>query len=89
LGVLPASGTEEALGSLPKTLVETYERILHNVDEGYRQHAKRALTWVAFSHRPVTIREIAEASILDPYDSKLHANTPLLYYVRTCDIFEK
>jgi len=41
----------EALGNLPKTLDETYERILLGIPECNRQFAKRALQWMSYPDR--------------------------------------
>jgi hypothetical protein len=56
----------EALESLPKTLDDTYERILTNIDKDYQEEARRALMWLAFSQRPLRIEEVAEAAVVDP-----------------------
>jgi hypothetical protein len=48
------------LKSLPKTLDETYERILCNISEGYIDYAIRILRWLTFSARPLTVEEVAE-----------------------------
>src|SRR6202041_2652796 len=50
----------KAMESLPKSLDETYERILLNIDELYKEDAHRVLQWLAFSARPVTMAEVAE-----------------------------
>jgi ankyrin repeat domain-containing protein 50 len=55
-----------ALKSLPKTLDDTYARILKNIDENDRQEARRALLWLAFSQRPLSTAEVAEAAVVDP-----------------------
>jgi hypothetical protein len=55
-----------ALDTLPKSLDETYERILEGIDERYRVRAARALQWPVFSERPLTVKELAEASIVNP-----------------------
>ena len=51
---------KKAMTSLPKSLDETYERILLNIDELYKEDAHRVLQWLAFSARPVTMAEVAE-----------------------------
>ena len=51
----------KALKTLPKTLDETYERILKSIDEDYQAEAFIALQWLAFSARPMRLEEIAEA----------------------------
>ncbi|RYO93373.1 hypothetical protein DL762_001072 [Monosporascus cannonballus] len=55
-----------ALKQLPKTLDETYERMLLAIDEMYEEEAKRALMWLAFSERPLSVEEVAEAACVDP-----------------------
>ncbi len=53
------------LRSLPKTLDETYDRILAGINETDRCYAFRALQWLAFSARPVYVEEVAEAMVVD------------------------
>src|SRR4051794_39469840 len=48
------------LNTLPKTLDETYDRILLSIDECNRENAIKILRWLAFTARPVTLEEIAE-----------------------------
>jgi hypothetical protein len=55
----------EALGTLPKTLDDTYERILTSIEKDYEKEACRALIWLAFSQRPLRIEELAEAAVVD------------------------
>lgn len=50
-----------SLKALPKTLDETYERILSNIDQQHSNDAHKVLQWLAFSARPVTLAEVAEA----------------------------
>jgi len=57
---LKLSSLRKALNSLPKTLHETYHRILLNIEEEYRDDAFKVLQWLAFSARPVTLAEVAE-----------------------------
>lgn len=54
------------LESLPRTLDETYERILTSIHSRYQHEAFRALRHLVFSERPLTLEELAEASIVDP-----------------------
>ncbi|KAI9726230.1 MAG: hypothetical protein M1834_009085 [Cirrosporium novae-zelandiae] len=61
----------QALGSLPRTLDESYARILVDIDDEDRDKAHRALLWLAYSERPLGINELAEAAIIDP-----NAETP-------------
>lgn len=52
--------------TLPKTLDETYTRILEAIADDDREIAVVALQWLAFSFRPLTIEELAEATIVRP-----------------------
>jgi ankyrin repeat protein len=56
----------ETLRSLPKTLDETYERILTSINEKYQNEAISALIWLTFSQRELSILELAEAVIVKP-----------------------
>lgn len=55
----------KALKSLPKTLDDTYARIVLSIDEEYTQDALKVLQWLAFSARPVRIEEVAEVVAVD------------------------
>jgi hypothetical protein len=55
----------EALAALPPTLDKTYERILCAIPEEDAKYAIRALRWLAFSDRPLTIDEVAEVVAID------------------------
>jgi hypothetical protein len=50
----------KALASLPKTLDDTYARILCNVDDENSENALKILQWLACSARPLQIKEVAE-----------------------------
>jgi ankyrin repeat domain-containing protein 50 len=56
----------QALKSLPSTLDDTYTRLFLEIDEAYRNDAKNALLWLAFSERSLQINELAEATVLNP-----------------------
>jgi hypothetical protein len=45
---------------MPRTLDETYERILLEIDEEKQEHAIRLLQCLAFSRRPLHVKELAE-----------------------------
>jgi ankyrin repeat protein len=55
----PAS-IQRALGELPTTLDETYERILLEIDKEKHGHAIRLFQCLAFSCRPLRAKELAE-----------------------------
>ena len=48
------------LEGLPKTLDETYERVLKDIDENNRESARRLLHCLAVSARPLRVEELAE-----------------------------
>jgi hypothetical protein len=50
----------EALASLPKTLDDTYDRILCSIPEKRSQCVIKLLQWLVYSTRPLQIKEIAE-----------------------------
>lgn len=54
-----------ALKTLPNGLDETYERALLAVLGAKQQQVIRALTWLAFSLRPLELNELAEAIVID------------------------
>ena len=53
-------GLRKALASLPKTLYDTYARILCNIDADQHQYAFKILQWLAYSARPLKLAEVAE-----------------------------
>ena len=48
------------LGSLPKSLDETYERMLCNIDHYLIEDARRILTLLCFAVRPLKVQELIE-----------------------------
>ena len=56
---------QKALASLPKTLDDTYDRILCKIDEEYAQYALQILHWLAYSAQPLQIEEIVEVTAVD------------------------
>ncbi|OCK96816.1 uncharacterized protein K441DRAFT_656827 [Cenococcum geophilum 1.58] len=56
---------ENALASLPKTLDETYSRILHAIPSEHKQNAIRILQFLTFSERPLRIKEAVDAITVD------------------------
>ena len=58
----------KTLATLPKTLDDTYTRILCSIDEEYQQYALHILQWLAFSMRPLHLKEIAEVVAIDIND---------------------
>lgn len=74
------SALKKVLASLPKTLDDTYERILCAIDEAHAEDALKILQWLAFSTRPLELQELAEATAItledipkfDPEDRLRH-----------------
>jgi hypothetical protein len=79
-----------ALKSLPKTLDESYDRILLAIQsEEEKDHIRRTLQFIIFAIRPMTMEEIAEAVVvedgstaLDP-DDRFHTPEHLVKNVRS------
>lgn len=55
----------KALATLPRTLYETYAHIFCNIDEEYQDYALHILQWLAFSERPLQLKEVAEVVAID------------------------
>lgn len=52
-----------ALQHLPKTLDETYARILRAIDEGQNaEEALKILTWLSYAERPLTATEVCQVT---------------------------
>ena len=62
---LKPAGIRSELRNLPKTLSATYARILNRVPDLYQAELRTILMLLAFSARPVTIQEVAEAAAVD------------------------
>lgn len=60
---LPA--LRKALKTLPKTLDETYERILTNIDESYASDVRKLLQFLTFSPRAMSLTELVEVLAVD------------------------
>ncbi|KAK6435961.1 hypothetical protein LTR95_007848 [Oleoguttula sp. CCFEE 5521] len=63
------SSLRAALLALPKTLDETYQRMLNNINESDRSYALALLRWLAYARSPLSLLELAEAGIIDPTDN--------------------
>ncbi|KAK6427225.1 hypothetical protein LTR81_000570 [Elasticomyces elasticus] len=60
------SHIRSVLRALPRTLDETYERMLTELDSGIRGEALVLLQWLAYARSPPTQGQLLEASIIDP-----------------------
>ena len=65
---LPVSSLKAALFALPKTLDETYQRMLNIIEDDDRSCALTLLQWLAYAKSPLSLGELAEASVIDPTD---------------------
>ena len=54
-----------SLATLPKTLDQTYDRILTAISEEDRIYTIRILQWLTYSARPLTLEEVAEVAAID------------------------
>ncbi|KAK6523143.1 hypothetical protein TWF694_006038 [Orbilia ellipsospora] len=54
------------LGKMPKTLDQTYDRILEAIPAMHQAFVQSALKWLAFSNRPLLLEELGEAAVIDP-----------------------
>ncbi|MCJ1352895.1 MAG: hypothetical protein MMC33_002879 [Icmadophila ericetorum] len=63
---MSVASLRKTLRNLPKTLDSTYERILASIDPEYHNEACRALLWLAFARRTLTLEEVAEDAVFDP-----------------------
>src|SRR5579862_7847890 len=59
----------KALASLPKTLDDTYARILCSIDEEHSKNALKILQWLVYSARPLQLEEVAEVIAVDIEDN--------------------
>jgi hypothetical protein len=54
----------DALRTLLKTLDHFYHRLLEDIDQSHVEVIMKALTWLLFSARPLTVSELADAVII-------------------------
>lgn len=64
--VFESSSASQSLSLFPKTLDDTYARILCSIDEDYRKYALKIFQWLVYSMRPLWIEEIVEVIAVDP-----------------------
>ncbi|CAN9401069.1 unnamed protein product [Alternaria sp. RS040] len=61
LKILRPKYISQALYEMPRTLDETYARMLSSIDNLYFNEARAALEWLAFSFSPLSVAELADA----------------------------
>lgn len=78
---MKVSTLRTALRQLPKTLDETYNRILNNIPEEYHNDTRLVLQLLSFSGRPVKLYEVAEFLTFNPetdqYDAMERLGDPM------------
>jgi hypothetical protein len=65
------------LYSLPKDIYAIYEKVLSNIPETDKILARESLFLVAGALRPLTIMEVAEATVIEPDDTRVDEETRL------------
>ncbi|CAN9433148.1 unnamed protein product [Alternaria alternata] len=61
LKILRPTYISQALHEMPQTLDDTYARVLSSIDNIYFDEARAALEWLAFSLKPLSVAELADA----------------------------
>jgi len=69
---------DTVLLALPRTLEETYDRILDAIDDTYKSDVRAVLQWLAFSERPLRLEEVAEIVAFDGPNATFDMNRRLL-----------
>lgn len=72
------STLRESLEQLPRDIDETYDRILQKIEQEDFKEAFAALQWLAYSERPLSLNELAEAVVLGPERCAIHDRDRLL-----------
>ncbi|KAL9628986.1 MAG: hypothetical protein Q9164_007071, partial [Protoblastenia rupestris] len=65
---LRVNNIKSVLDTPPKTLNETYDRILTSIDEAYIEDTYKILQWLVFSARPMRVNELNEVLAFDRSD---------------------
>ncbi len=61
----------DSLMNLPANLQETYAKMLEKILPDDRKYVRRALLWLSFAVRPLSLAELNEAVVLDESDTTL------------------
>ena len=68
---------DNLLNSLPRSLDETYERILCSIDDSLIEDARRILTLLCFAARPLTVLELIDGIAVETNPAWLNAKRRL------------
>lgn len=69
---------DTVLLTLPRTLEETYDRILDAISDTCKSDVRAVLQWLAFSGRPLRLEEVAEIVAFDASHAAFDVNRRLL-----------
>lgn len=69
---------DTVLLTLPRTLEDTYSRILDAIDEASQPEVRAVLQWLAFSQRPMRLDEVAEIVAFDTSHASIDLTRRLL-----------
>ncbi|KAF5339948.1 hypothetical protein D9758_016763 [Tetrapyrgos nigripes] len=81
-GIKMPKRVRKALKSLPKTLQETYAKILEQVEEELRDDVNTIFQWLLFAYRPLTVGEIQHILAVD-VEEKTFSAQDLLENIET------
>ncbi|KAF5351444.1 hypothetical protein D9758_013510 [Tetrapyrgos nigripes] len=81
-GIKMPKRVRKALKSLPKTLQETYAKILEQVEEELRDDVNTIFQWLLFAYRPLTVGEIQHILAVD-VEEKTFSSQDLLENIET------
>lgn len=65
----------QALNRLPETLKDIYASIFARIPKDEWEIARRAMIWLSFSTRPMTLSELNEAVVLEGFESVIDKNS--------------
>jgi len=69
---------KEKLTFLPRTLNDTYKRILLGIPPDYSTLVARMFTWIIYAKHPLTIQELADAIVLTPGFTEIDPESRIL-----------
>lgn len=81
-----AGHLEKALLSLPEDIDRTYDRIVDLINKKpkpQRELARRALLWIAYAQRPLSLRELTAAVAIESDTTSLKAFLPMMPTIET------
>lgn len=80
------SSVRKTLLQLPKTLDQTYDRILKSIPDEYRREVDCVMHLLVVSYRPLTIAEVAEAVAVDCENDRFDPGDRMIDQYRLLEI---